>query len=59
MDGKGKGKGKATKEGKWKGTGHNEGKGSVKQTSGEDDLSRDIGVQLQKEMYEADLDTEG
>jgi len=54
-DGKGKGKGKATEEGKGKGNG--KGKGIVKQTPGEDDISRAVAVQ--KEMYDADSDTEG
>jgi len=58
-DGKGKGKGKATEERKGKGKGNGKGKGIVKQTPGEDDISRAVAVQLQKEMYEADSDTEG
>jgi hypothetical protein len=58
-DGKGKGKGKATEEGKGKGKGNGKGKGIVKQTPGGDDISHAIAVQLQKEMYEADSDTEG
>jgi hypothetical protein len=56
-DEKGKGIGKATEEGKGKGNGP--GKGIVKQTPGGDDISRAIAWQLQKEMYEADSDTEG
>jgi hypothetical protein len=58
-DGKGKGKGKATKEEKGKGKVNGKGKGIVTQTSGGDDISRAIVVQLHKEMYEADSDTEG
>jgi len=58
-DEKGKWKGKATEEGKGKGQGNGKGKGIVKQTPGEDDISRTVAVQLQKEMYEADSDTEG
>jgi len=58
-DGQGKGKGKATEEGKGKGKGNGKGKGIVKQTPGGDDISRAVAVQLQKEMYEADSDTEG
>jgi hypothetical protein len=56
-DGKGKGKGKATEE--VKGKGNSKGKGIVKQTPGGDDISRAGAFQLQKEMYEADSDTEG
>jgi len=58
-DGKGKGKGKATEEGKGKGNGNSKGKGIVKQTPGGDDISCAIAVELQKEMYEADSDTDG
>jgi len=58
-DGKGKGKGKATEEGKGKGKGNGKGKGIVKHTPGGDDIPRAVAVQLQKEMYEADSDTEG
>jgi len=57
--GKGKGKGKAVQEGKGKRKGNSKGKGIVKQTPGGDDISRAIALQLQKEMYEADKDTEG
>jgi len=57
------GKGKGTKDGKGKGKGkgkgNGKGKGIVKQTPGGDDICRAIALQLQKEMYEADLDTEG
>jgi len=58
-DGKGKEKGSATEEGKGKGKGNGTGKGIVEQTPGGDDISRAIAVQLQKEMYQADSDTEG
>jgi len=58
-DWKGKGKGKPNEKGKGKGKGNGEGKGIVKQTPGGDDISRAIAVQLQKEMNEADSDTEG
>jgi len=58
-DGTGKGKGKATEEGKGKGKGNGNGKGIVKQTPGGDDIAHAVAVQLQKEMYEADSDTEG
>jgi len=51
MNGKGKGKGK--------GKGNGKGRGIVKQTPGGDDISRAVASQLQKEMSEADLDTEG
>ena len=70
---KGTGKGKGRKDGKWKGKatedgngkgkgkgkGNSKGKGIVKQTPGGDDISRAIAFLLQKEMSEADLDTEG
>jgi len=61
----GKGKGKATEDrkgkgkGKGKGNGKGKGKGIVKQTPVGDDISRAVALQLQKEMSEADLDTEG
>jgi len=55
--GKGTGKGKAMEEGKGKGNG--KGKGIVIQTPGGDNISRAVALQLQKEMYEADSDTEG
>jgi len=59
----GKGKGKATVDGKGKGKGKGQGdskgKGIVKQTPGRDDISRAVALQLQKEMSEGDLDTEG
>jgi len=54
---KGKGKGKETEEGKGKENG--KGKCIVKHTPGRDDISRAIALQLQKEMYVADSDTEG
>jgi len=50
-NGKGKGKGK--------GKGHGKGKGIVKQTPGGYDISCAVALQLQKEWYEADSDTEG
>jgi len=60
---KGTGKGKGTKDGKGKGKGKGKGNGKgngiVKQTPGGDDISRAVALQLQKEMYEADLDMEG
>ena len=55
-DGKGKEKGKATEEGKGKGNGNCKKKGTVKQTPGGNDFSCAVALQLQKEMYEADLD---
>jgi hypothetical protein len=65
----GTGKGKGTKDGKekWKGKGkgkrkakgNGKGKGSVRNTQGGDNISRAIAFQLQKEMLEADLVTEG
>jgi len=59
----GKGKGKATEDGKGKGKGkgkgNGKGKGIVKQTPEGGDISRAVALQLQKEMSEADLDTEG
>jgi hypothetical protein len=61
----GTGKGKVTKDGKGKGKGKRKGKGKgkgkgiVKQTPGGDDISRAVGLQLQKVRYEADSDTEG
>jgi len=51
MNGKGKGKGK------WKG--HGTGKVVVKQTPGGDDISHAVGLQFEKEWYEADSGTEG
>jgi len=64
---KGTGKVMGTKDGKWKvkgkgignGKGNGKEKGIVKQTPGGDDISRAIDLKLQKEMYEADSDTEG
>jgi hypothetical protein len=58
-DGKGKGNWKATEEGKGNGKGNGKWKGIVKQTTGGDDISRAVAVQLQREMYKADSDTEG
>jgi len=54
-----KGKGKAMEEGKGKRKGNSEGKGIVTQTPGGDDIPRAIALQLQKEIYQADLDMEG
>jgi len=60
---KGTGKLKGTKDGKgtWKGKGNGNGKGKgiVKQTRGGDDITRAVTLQLLKERYEADSDTEG
>jgi len=56
-DGIGKETGKATEDGKGKGNGY--GDGIVKQTPGGDDISQAGDSQLQKRMYDADLDTEG
>jgi hypothetical protein len=57
------GQGKGTKDGKvkgkLKGKGNGKGESIVKQTPGEDDISRAVVLQLQKERYEADSDTEG
>ena len=59
----GKGKGKETEDGKEKGKGKGKanckGKGIVVQTPGGGDIFRAVALQLQKEMSEADLDTEG
>jgi len=55
----GKGQGKAVQEGKGKGKGNGKGKGIVKRTPAGDDISCAGAGQLQKEMYEAELDTEG
>ena len=58
-----RGNGKATEDGKgkWKGKGKGYGKGNgiVEQMPGGDDISRAVALQLQTEMYQADLDTEG
>jgi len=51
------GKGKAIGEGKGKENG--EGKGILKQTPGGDVIYRAVVLQLQKEMYEADLGMKG
>jgi len=60
---KGTGKGKGTKDGKGKGKGKgmgtSKGKGIVQRTPGGDDISCGVALQLQKEWYEADSDTEG
>jgi len=50
---------KGTGKGKGKGKGNRKGEGIVKQTPGEDDISRPVALQLQKEMYEADSDMQG
>jgi hypothetical protein len=55
-EGKRTGKGKATEEVKGNGNGNDEGKDIVTQTPGGDDISRAVPVQMQKEMYKADLD---
>jgi len=57
--GKSNGKGKATEKGKGKGKGNSKGKGIVKQTPGGDDISCAVALQLQKQIYEAESDTEG
>jgi hypothetical protein len=69
LTGKGKGspdgiwKGKVTADGKvkgqGKGKGNDKGKGIVKHTPRGDDISRAVALQLQRELSEADLDTEG
>ena len=60
---KGTGEGKGTKDGKGKGKGkgkgNGKGKGIFKQTPGGDDISHAVPLQLQKEMSEADWDTQG
>jgi len=56
---KGKGQGKAMEEGKGKEKVNGKGKGIVEQTPGGDDISCAIALQLQKEMYEANSETEG
>jgi len=58
-NGKGKGKGKGNTTEEWKGNGKGKEKIMVKQTPGGVDISRAVALQLQKEMYEADRDTEG
>jgi hypothetical protein len=57
--GKSKGKGKATEEGMGKGKGNSKGTGIVKQTPGGDDISCAASLQLQKQIYEEESDTEG
>jgi hypothetical protein len=42
-----------------KGTGISKAKGIVKQTGGGDDILSAAGLKFQKELYDADLDTEG
>jgi len=56
-DGIENGMGKETEEGKGKGNGTVN--GIVKLTTGGDDISRAIALQLKKEIYEADTDKEG
>ena len=51
----GKGKGKGSRKGKRNG----KGTGIVEKSPEGDDISLAIALQLKKEMYEADLDTEG
>jgi len=48
-----------TGKGKGKGKGNGKGTGIVKQTPGGDDIARAVALQLQRDMYEADSDTEG
>jgi len=55
----GKGKGMATENGKGKGKGNGKWKGIVKETPGGDHISHAVALQLWKNMYEADSDTEG
>jgi len=42
-----------------KGKGNRKGKGIVNRTTGGDDISRAVALQLQKDRYEADSGTEG
>jgi hypothetical protein len=58
-NGKRKGKGMAMEEGKGKGKGNSTGEGIVKHTPGGDDISCAFALQLQKEMYRADLHAKG
>jgi len=57
-----KGKGNVTEDGteKWKGKGkgNTKGNGNVEHTPGGDEISCAVTLQLQKEMSEADMDTE-
>jgi hypothetical protein len=53
------GKGTEQRTGRGNGRGNGTGKGIVKPTPGADDISRAVPLQLQKEMYESDSDTEG
>jgi hypothetical protein len=52
-----------TEDGKWeekgKGNGNSKGTGIVEHTPGGDDISRAVALQLQQEMSEANLETEG
>jgi len=57
--GKGKGEGKAMEKGKGKGKGHSKRKGMIEQTTGGDDISWAVALQLQKDLYRADSDREG
>jgi len=56
--GKGIRKGRATDEANAKGNRNTDGKGIVKQTPGDDNICYAVDWQLQKEMNEADADTE-
>jgi hypothetical protein len=47
------------RNGKTKGQGNGTGIGIVKHTPGGDDISRPVALQLQKEMSQAEMDTEG
>ena len=59
MNWKGKRKGNGKGKGNRKVKGNGKGNGIDKQTPGGDDISCAVALQLQKEMSEADLDTEG
>ena len=50
---------KALKKGKGKGKVNGRGKGIVEQTPGGDGISRAVALNLGKEMYKANWDTEG
>jgi len=56
--GKVKGKGKTTEKWKGKGKGNGKGNGIVKQTPGGEDMTRVVALQLHKDMYQEDSDTE-
>jgi hypothetical protein len=58
-DGNGKEKGKAKEQRKGKGKGNGKGKSILKQTPGADDISCAVGLQLLKDIDEADSDKEG